>query len=84
MEDPIENSYFELIEGLSNFHEMYNVRTFIDEYLALQDDIRHSEEMRQLIEAQGPKCIDPSLPEQVLSKKEWNERFVEKFPVSEE
>ena len=29
VEDPIENSYFELIEGLSIFHEKYNVRAFI-------------------------------------------------------
>jgi len=29
-EDPIENSYMQLIDGLGVFHERYNVRTFID------------------------------------------------------
>lgn len=38
-----------------------------------------------MIDAQADTYnVDPTLREQVMSKKEWNEKFLEKFPVSEE
>ena len=31
--DPIQQSYEELVEGLRLFHERFNIRVFIDDYL---------------------------------------------------
>lgn len=53
--------------------------------MQLLDDIHKSEQIQQLIDAQADTYnVDPTLREQVMSKKEWNEKFLEKFPVSEE
>ena len=68
--DPIEQSYLQLLDGLGYFHERYNVRTFIDEYLKLLQAIKKSEQVQKLVEAlDGKWKVDQNLLTLKLSRK---------------
>ena len=83
--DPIESSYMQLIDGLGVFHERYNVRTFIDSYIEMLNDIKKAEEITKLIEAAGGKWkVDPDLLAKKLSNKELEIRFLNSFPCFDE
>ena len=43
----------QLIDGLGVFHERYNVRNFIDQYLEMLEQIKNSEQIQKLEEAAG-------------------------------
>ena len=53
VEDPIELSYMQLIDGLGVFHERYNVRNFIDQYIEMLNSIKNTERIQKLEEAAG-------------------------------
>lgn len=83
--DPIESSYNQLIEGLGVFHEKYNVRTFIDRYLEMLDDIKQSGEIEEMKNAAGGKWkVDQDLLDKVLSKVQHEVKFLDQFPCFDE
>ena len=53
--DPIDKSYMQLIDGLGVFHERYNVRTFIEGYLEVLEDVKKAEQAEKLVDAVGGK-----------------------------
>lgn len=75
----------QLIDGLGIFHERYNVRNFIDQYLQMLQQIKNSEQIQQLQEAAGGFWkIESDIVDQKVSRKEVNEQFLDKFPVYDE
>ena len=85
VEDPIELSYMQLIDGLGVFHERYNVRTFIDQYVEMLNCIKNSENIEKLEEAAGGFWrVEKDMVDEKHSRKELNDQFLEKFPVFDE
>ena len=86
VEDPIENSYLDLVDGLCCFHERYNIRFFIDKYLELLRDIKKSEQIEEQVEATdgGKWGLDPDILSQLVPRKELWDRFLARFHVHDE
>lgn len=63
--DPIQESYEELVEGLRLFHERFNIRVFIDDYLDIFKKVLEYEDQ---IEELRPKVEEMSESREILEE----------------
>ena len=52
-DDPVSGSINDLLEGLINFHEQYDLRLFIEDFQNKTEEIKKNEEKRKRVQNGG-------------------------------